>query len=161
MVERNVGGREVGEWIVVERNLERRFNLFINSAKMRHLEWQEARALCQWWALACRKFEIYERILFHVGNETGGAGARRGWMNKQIGVRAGTPDYVLLVPRGGYNGLVLELKAGKGRPSPAQTEFMDAVAKYGYLTHVAYGWDAAREAIENYIKFGRVYNASN
>ena len=74
---------------------------------------------------------------------------------KAEGTRAGIPDYTLYVSRGGYNALLIELKHEKGILSKSQKEMIDLLGKQGYLCFVAYGWDAARVAIQNYIQFGR------
>lgn len=54
----------------------------------------------------------------------GGGGALRGAILKGMGVKAGLPDVLILHPVHGAHTVVLglELKAGKGKPSPAQED---------------------------------------
>jgi hypothetical protein len=54
-----------------------------------------------------------------------------GWRNiatavrlKKEGVISGVPDLVLSIPRQGYGALFIEMKAAKGRLSPAQIDFI-------------------------------------
>lgn len=125
---------------------------------MRHFqrEYHEAVALLSWWAIKSNSIGLDQRLFVHVGNETGGMGARRGWFNKQIGTRKGFPDYTLFLARGGYNALVLELKHENGKVSPAQKEMMALLSVHGYLCYVAFGWQSAANAIDNYLRFGRI-----
>lgn len=58
--------------------------------------------------------------------------ARTGARMKRAGVKAGVPDILIV-----YDGRAhfLELKAGKGRPSPAQVAVFEALAAAGCVTH--------------------------
>jgi hypothetical protein len=68
------------------------------------------------------------------------------------GVRAGVPDVLLPVARGGYHGLALEMKFGRNKPTPEQREWLDALAAEGWQTCVAYGFEEARQAIQDYLR---------
>lgn len=120
---------------------------------MFHREFHEAVALCNWWACEANRRGLDQRLLMHFGNETGGSGAKRGFMNKQIGVRAGAPDYFLFVPSGTYHGIAIELKRGgeNVRVSKNQCEMLEQIRLQGYRVVVARGWDEARVAIEKYL----------
>ena len=121
---------------------------------MKHFqrEFHEGVALCHWWAFEAIRRGMDQRLLIHIGNETGGAGPIRGHQNKLLGVRAGVFDYFLFVPRQGYHGLALELKVAKtGRVSPAQKEMMKILEAQGYVCRVCYGWGEARDAIDGYL----------
>lgn len=83
-------------------------------------------------------------MLFHVPN--GGYRARRtaGRM-KAAGQRKGVPDLWLPIPRRGYHGLVIELKAAKGRPTPEQSDWLARLNAEGYKATIQHGWiEAAR-----------------
>lgn len=57
----------------------------------------------------------------------GGGGKVRGAILKAMGVQAGWPDILIVWPENGYCKMLgIELKAGKGRPSPAQVNLSDA-----------------------------------
>ena len=71
---------------------------------------------------------------------------------KKEGVKAGVPDIVLPVPRGAYHGLYIELKVGRNKTSLKQKEWISMLKEQGYFVEVCYGWIAAKEVIENYLK---------
>lgn len=70
---------------------------------------------------------------------------------KAEGVKAGTPDIFLPVPRGQWHGLFIELKVGKNKPSDAQTDCLLNLRKAGYGATWIVGWQAAVEVIERYL----------
>jgi hypothetical protein len=70
---------------------------------------------------------------------------------KQEGVKAGTWDVFLPVPRRGYHGLWLEMKAGKNRLTSEQIEFEKNVLAQGYATRVCYSYIEAIEAVTWYL----------
>ncbi len=61
------------------------------------------------------------------------------------------PDINLPVARGGYHGLYIELKAGKNKTTRKQEEWIAALRQQGYHVSVCYGWEEAKETIENYL----------
>lgn len=70
---------------------------------------------------------------------------------KQEGVRAGVPDIWLPVARRGYHGLVIELKAGKGRVRPEQRAWLTALEVQGWLAQVQVGAEKAKELLAWYL----------
>ncbi|MFC0708982.1 VRR-NUC domain-containing protein [Azorhizophilus paspali] len=71
---------------------------------------------------------------------------------KAEGVRKGYPDLQLLMPRGGYHGLIIELKRVKGgRVEPEQADWLEWLAGQGYMAVVCKGADEARETIKRYL----------
>jgi hypothetical protein len=54
---------------------------------------------------------------------------------KDEGVRAGVSDLILLVPRHGYAGLLIEMKTPDGKQSDSQKEFerLATMFKYKYV----------------------------
>ena len=96
--------------------------------------------------------------LFHVPN--GGLRAHDTAVRlKILGALAGVSDLILLVPRGGFHGLVLEMKAigahgRQGVVSPAQKAFLDFVQRQGYATAVCYDRFAAIETLKAYLVSG-------
>ena len=71
---------------------------------------------------------------------------------KAEGVKAGVPDVFLPVPCRGYHGLWLEMKRQRGgKVSPEQKEFIAKLKAHGYRVDICRGFEAAKEAIENYL----------
>lgn len=100
------------------------------------------------------------RWFFHVPNG--------GWRNRTVaaklkgeGLKPGVADYCLPVPRGGFNGLFLELKAGKGRASKEQKEFAEFVLAQGYKHVFVTGWEAAYAAVKDYMGIGSSQSGSS
>lgn len=70
---------------------------------------------------------------------------------KRQGVKAGVPDIHLPVPRQGFNGLYIELKAGDNKTTVNQQKWLKFLNEQGYKAVVCHGWQAAAETIENYL----------
>ncbi|SEI98605.1 VRR-NUC domain-containing protein [Azotobacter beijerinckii] len=71
---------------------------------------------------------------------------------KAEGVRKGFPDLLLLTPRAGYHGLVIEMKRVKGGTlKDEQAEWLEWLAGQGYMAVVCKGADQARETIKRYL----------
>lgn len=90
------------------------------------------------------------RWLFHVPN----GGHRNKVVARQLrasGVRAGVPDIFLLEPRGGYAGLVIEMKAEEGRVRPEQRAWLERLAEQHYKVLVCRSWTAAAHQICLYL----------
>ena len=76
-----------------------------------------------------------------------------GWVirNRQMGMRKGVPDLMLPIPMHGYHGLFIEMKKKGGRTSQEQKQWLKALDTFGYKTAVCVGWEAARDALEEYV----------
>lgn len=88
-------------------------------------------------------------LWFHPANGGARSPAEAG-IFKAMGVRAGTPDLVFVLPPHGSVGFV-ELKAGKGRLSDSQREFAEAATAAGAA------WAACRsleEVVATLTKWG-------
>lgn len=99
--------------------------------KIGHPE-DDLQASCiEWFDLRYRPFA---QLLFAIPNG-GCRNVREARRLKAMGVRAGVLDLFLSVPRGGFHGMYLELKAGKNRMSPEQRKFKEAVLERDYSVH--------------------------
>jgi len=93
------------------------------------------------------------KLIYHVPNGGHRVKAVAAKLKGQ-GVKAGVPDLVLPMARGGYFGLYIEFKA---RPpfdapvSPSQDAYLQALAAQGYLAIVCRGNIDAVEAIRAYL----------
>lgn len=71
---------------------------------------------------------------------------------KAEGVRAGVPDLLLLYPRHGYHGLVIELKVGNNSATRQQTEWMAWLKAQGYFTVIVREAQTAMDVLCWYIE---------
>ena len=93
-------------------------------------------------------------LLFHIPNGGSRNKAEAGRF-KAEGVKAGVPDLLLPVARGGYHGLFIELKRlDGGRVSTEQKAWMDKLKGQGYQAAVCRGWEEASEALLGYLAAG-------
>lgn len=72
---------------------------------------------------------------------------------KLAGNKAGVPDIVVPIARGGYFGAYIEFKEENGaKPSKHQLAFHDALRAQGYWVVVAYGHVQQMDALNTYLK---------
>lgn len=110
-------------------------------------EHEEQALLIKWFDLQYKdKF-----ILFAIPN----GGLRNAIVAKKMkkeGVRSGVPDLFLAVPRKPYGGLFIEMKRAKGgKLSLYQKDMIKSLEEAGYLCIVAKGFEAAKQAITEYL----------
>lgn len=124
--------------------------------RRRHVEDDHQKSLIQWADMAVIGGRRIGPYLFHPSN-----GGKRNLMEacrlKAQGVRAGVSDLVLAIPVSPYHGLFLELKRPKtltsraGTLSDEQRDFLVLMAGVGYAVAVCYGWEDAKDTIEDYL----------
>lgn len=74
---------------------------------------------------------------------------------KAEGVRKGFPDLQLLVKRGDFGGLFIEMKRTKGSTlKPEQAEWLDWLNEQGHMAVICKGAEAARQTIKGYLGAG-------
>ena len=93
-------------------------------------------------------------LLYHVPNG-GKRDIKTAMRLKQEGVKAGIPDIVLPVSRGGYHGLYIELKVGKNKPTKEQLKWLESLEQEGYYTTWCIGSQEAIKTIEEYLEMMR------
>ena len=114
------------------------------------LEDAEQRAIFQWAAMeTAARPEL--GLLYAIPN--GGKRAiKTAVALKKQGVKRGVPDMCLPVPRGGFNGLYIELKRVKGGTvSDEQREWIAALNTQGYKAIICHGAEEAIEQIRGYL----------
>lgn len=112
----------------------------------------EAKALVKWWALACKMYGVPENALVHIPNE-GKRSVVMGAKLKAEGMRPGTPDYFLALPRPPLGGLWIELKRSKGgKLSDNQREMLAMLESQRYGIGICHGATQAIHAIQDYLK---------
>lgn len=110
-------------------------------------------AVVRWWALACRAEKLDERTLLHFANG-GKRGKVEGAIFKGMGLRAGAPDLVLIVPRGECCGLAMELKAPGGRLSIEQAQMLNLFESQHWAKVICWSFEEAIGAIVRYLRTG-------
>jgi hypothetical protein len=79
-----------------------------------------------------------------------------GAMLKHMGLKPGVSDICIAIPRGEYHGLFIELKFGKNKATQHQLNFLASMESKGYGALVCVGYEAARKAIEAYMRLESV-----
>ena len=69
---------------------------------------------------------------------------------KAAGYLAGIPDMLFFAPRGQHVGLAIELKAKRGRVSPAQREALERLSERGWHAVVCTGFDECAATLRTY-----------
>lgn len=105
------------------------------------------------WSLTVRNQYPELKLLYHVANERK-CSPQQGQLLKRKGVKRGVPDMFLPVPRGGYCGLYIELKADGGRVSKDQAWWLKELEEQGYCTCICLGWQDAAKTLQWYLKLG-------
>lgn len=114
-------------------------------------ERQHQRTLFQWWRyVGYRKYRLPLNALYKNVNE-GKRSIVLGAQLKEEGLRKGLPDITLAVPRNHYGALYIELKTLKGKATKAQLDFISDLKKCGNAAHICYGWEEAKQCIEDYL----------
>ena len=103
------------------------------------------------WAKKRSLFDPVYSMLFAIPNG-GKRSLRVGAKLKLEGVRAGVPDLMLPVARGGYHGLFIEMKRTEGGGlSKEQKQWKEKLMAQGYQFVMARGAEAAKKAITEYV----------
>lgn len=112
------------------------------------------------WRANCAGLGIAQCLGFHVNNGSvmGGGNAEwqkkeraiRGRLAKLAGVEDGVCDWILLVPSGGWHGLLIEFKKRGGTTSEAQDLFIGFATARGFRCRV---YDDANEAWHGLINY--------
>lgn len=74
---------------------------------------------------------------------------------KAAGVRAGVPDLMLLTPRHGFAGLIIEMKREKGsKLSPEQAGWLEWLSEpeQNFMTVICKGFEPAKDTIVSYLR---------
>lgn len=105
--------------------------------------------------MACVRWFDYQHArdswaLFHVPNG-GRRNPKEAARFKAMGVRAGVPDLMLLLPRHGYSYLAIELKYGKNTQTQAQKDYERRINANGGVYVVVRSIEEFVETIENYL----------
>jgi len=123
---------------------------------VRHLEDDHQKALMQWARVARLRGVLVSDFLVAIPNG-GNRNPKEAARLKAQGVKAGVSDLLLALPANGFCGLWIELKAPAtptskaGKPTALQLEWLDRMAQVGYAAQLCYGWQAAKQTIQEYL----------
>jgi len=106
---------------------------------------------CKYW-FDCQ-YPDYALLLHHSPNE----GKlmqhdRDGAKRKAMGMRAGFPDFIFLLPNKSFPFLAMELKSDKGRQTEHQKEYQHKVEEAGGKYVIIRSLEEFIETVSNYIK---------
>jgi hypothetical protein len=114
---------------------------------MKHLE-DDLQAACITWF--DYQYPKLKNLLFHVPNG-GHRNIREAYRLKKQGVRPGVSDLILLIPKGNFHGMCIEIKSEKGKLSDNQKEWLESVQNNGYLTIVCFNFNSFKCYIDAYL----------
>jgi hypothetical protein len=100
------------------------------------------------------RYPVVFELIYHVPNG-GHRHIKVAVKLKEQGVKAGVPDLVLPMARGGYFGLYIEFKATPpfdAAVSPSQDSYIHALTEQGYLAIVCRGHFDAMEQLRAYLR---------
>jgi len=103
-----------------------------------------------WWALYANAHKIPEHLLFAVPNAAKMSYRAAAWM-KAEGRRAGVSDVFLMIPAGGFHGLIFEFKRPGEKPTPEQEAFLFSVRRHGYNALVVHSTEEFIRAVKAYL----------
>jgi hypothetical protein len=112
-------------------------------------EHDEQTAVMDWYrSVGCHRWpELYMYATPNAGRMSFGAAS---YMRSE-GRTAGIPDLFIAVQRGGYGGLYVEMKHGKGKLSDAQRIAIQRLIANGYRVSVCYSAADAIRVITDYM----------
>jgi len=119
-------------------------------------EYLEQCAVVRWFKL---QYPDFKGCLFAIPNGSHLAGtpiqrARKVQRMKAEGFTPGVSDLFLMLPRGSYAGLWIEMKKKKYSPSDVSVEqraFIERAKQQGYQAVVCGGFEAAQQVIREYV----------
>lgn len=114
---------------------------------MKHLEYELQKACVYWFRIIWPK---YAKLLFAVPNDRKQS-VIQGARYKASGSVSGVSDLILLVPKGNFHGLCIEMKTEKGKLSENQKEWLELVKMQGYETVVCNSFESFCETMQVYM----------
>lgn len=101
--------------------------------------------------IAWNDFPETRNLLFHVENESGGVDIITGARRKAEGIVRGVSDLILMLPRGGYHALCIEMKTATGYQSSYQKNWAELVRAQGYRYEVIRSAEDFRALLIEYL----------
>lgn len=117
--------------------------------KQRRQEESRLQARCFSWCW--NEFPETRRLIFHIENERSDGNKIDGARRKAMGLVAGVSDLILLMPRGKWHGLCIEMKTLTGRQRDEQKVWQSLVEKQGYRYELVRTEDDFQALIRSYL----------
>lgn len=95
------------------------------------------------------KWEYPEAIFTHVPNEGRRTPFER-FKFKHLGSKAGVPDLMIFNTNCDFNGLAIELKVGRNKPTESQIQWLEWLKQCGWETYVLYNFDDVKSVLDLY-----------
>ncbi|UZX96168.1 VRR-NUC domain-containing protein [Yersinia ruckeri] len=128
--------------------------LEIRNGKVRKVnhqaETEEQAALIEWADKTVIDGICIGDYLIHIPNE-GKRGPKAARDAKRLGLRKGVPDLFLALPRGGYAGLWIEMKALDGQSTVEQFLWLRKLDNVGYVATTCFSFSHAKDTVVNYL----------
>lgn len=122
-------------------------------AKKKHRQSPEMKLQAACVVMAWNDFPETRKLLFHVANELDRPDSNPilGAIRKAQGIVSGVADLILLIPRGQYHGLMIEMKTKDGSQSIHQREWQKLVEEQGYRYVVVRSEEEFRAVLTEYL----------
>lgn len=114
-------------------------------------EWGIQKAVIKWFDGQYPETHEFWHLLCYNQNGSVNFGKIKGYILKLMGVRAGIPDLTLYVARGGWHGLLVEIKTEKGKFAKNQETFHKRFINQGFAVEGGYGVDHSIMIIKQYL----------
>ena len=113
----------------------------------------EARLQARCFQRCWNEYPETRKLLFHVANENDRAdsNAIQGAMRKSMGIIRGVADLIMLIPRGKWHGLCVEMKDIDGYQRPEQKEWQALVESQGFRYEVIRDEESFMALMDEYL----------
>lgn len=108
----------------------------------------EQKLLIRWFRM---QYPAISKCLFAIPNG-GVRHIKTALKLKEEGVLSGVSDLFLMMPKGNFHGMFIEMKAEKGKIQPSQQEFLNLANSLNYKAIVCFGFENAKQYIQNYLQ---------
>lgn len=112
---------------------------------------RESRLQAQCYAWCWNEHPETRRLLFHVENERSDGNVIDGAKRKAMGLVAGVSDLIMLIPKGPYHGLMIEMKTEDGVQSQVQKTWQVLVESQGYKYELCRGFEQFKKIVNEYL----------
>lgn len=113
---------------------------------------EEAKIQAECFRWAWNEHPETRRLLFHVENEDAHGNLIEGARRRAMGLVAGVADLILLMPRGPFHGLMIEMKTLTGAQKERQRTWQALVEKQGYKYTLCRSLAQFKQIITEYLE---------